>query len=300
MLKATIKNRDTGERVATLDIPSSPSETKYIKFAYLEACANRINRYIAKCFKEQEEGKTEEVKISKLKYAKMIRETIQHYFDLDEKTSKHIVAGDIDAHLENFGQWRNPDMKQIDSFQLYEYLYTVIFKYKPKEVNEERKFRIGNEEFYIPNFVVDEVLKSRRNPRLNVQENIECLIIQDEIRKQIENIGDDEEKVELGGDDLSGWQAKAKLNFFRTIKKISIFCRKKGEELPTDETEFKNWLAERTKIIYNINMEDALDALFFFNSTTLRYETTKSINTILRHRNQEREAEKAVSNFQSV
>jgi len=285
-------------------VPEKTNEIKYIQYSTLEATANRINNYLVKLTTEQEkEAKrtkknVEDVawKFSKLKYIKMIRDCIKDYFGLDMGLVQRIKAGDVETHIDKYREWDLDVVQNINLLGLYEYLFTILFKYKAKQYNRDFTFQIGEDLFVIKGFIVDAVIKKTKNPKLTVQEVCECMIVEENYEKYVFKI-DDEEDKELGGTKLKGYQYKAQLNFVKNLKKIAILSRKVGEDLPLDELEFRDWLDKRYAKMLDIGMENALDCLFFFRQYHERLENSSEYEYYFNNVPLERRANEKIQDY---
>lgn len=286
-LVASLVNESTGEVSGRLEIPTSPAHVLFEKFSTLEATATRINNYIVGVHKKQKKEASKKkvdvedvpFRFKRSRYLGMIREGIKDYFSLDKETVKQIVSGDLDNHMKNYKEWTPGELPKLTLIGLYEYLYTVILKYKPKvfEDGKDHSYIVGEETYVIKAFVRDAVINKVRNPVLNVQEVTEALVIEEEYNKYKKGVTDEELK-ERSGKPIKGYQFKALIDFQKNLKKIAILSRKPEEGLPTDENKFEEWLDNRYKAIAKINMRDALDSLFFLSGITRDLEKIRSIN----------------------
>jgi len=281
-LKASIINQKDGSKIGELILPTEDEHILYADFTVLKATATRVVNYLVGLQKLRDNNK--DWKFSKLKYAKMLRECIRDYFKVSDKVVRQFVLGDIEKHIDERKNWKLKEKPELTLVGLYEYIYVVMFRYKPKVSDNgvDQSFKVGDQEYYIPSFVKDAIIGKTRNPRLTVQEVTEVLVIEDQYNKLKKGVKDDEEKgKDQKGKPTKGYQWKALVDYQKTLRKIAVFCRKKGEEIPTDELEFEKYVDQRYKELAAIKMPDALDALFFLQRISKSYENQKNANGIL-------------------
>jgi len=297
---AKVQDPKTGEIFRKLLLPASAADISFEKREELSGHAARINNYLVSVFKKREkearkmskregkEIKAEDLPLSlyKPKYLKMVREAIFAYFEVQNDKinwTKKVPSGDMEEHLDKFRKWQNGKLT-ISILGLYEYLFTVIFSYEPiaKEDGKNLEFEVNGTTYVIPCFIVDEVLNKKKNPDLTVQENVEVFVVEDYYNKAIKGRNDEEDYKQATGQSIKGYKVKAALSYKKNLKKIAIFCRKKGEELPDDYIAFNKFVDDRIKELASISMQDALNALFFLRNTSEIFRKIQTVNSTLR------------------
>lgn len=281
-LKASIIDRATGNKLGELILPTEPEHISYVDYTVLKATATRVVNYLVGLQKDRDNNK--DWKFSKLKYTKMLRECIRDYFKLDKEVVKKFVVGDLDKHITTRKDWQAKEQPELTLTGLYEYIYVVMFRYKAKvsENGISHKFKVGESTYTIPSFIKDEVIGKTRNPELTVQQVTETLVVEEKYNGYKKKVTDDEIKgKDAKGNPTKGYQWKALVDYQKGLRKIAIFCRKEGEEIPTDELKFEKYVDDNYAALGAITMPDALDALFFLRRISKSLEKAESANGIL-------------------
>ena len=278
MTKVTLINPKTNETLLSLNIPDNSEDVKYMDYEVMSSGVERINNYISSCYKKREElaekrkldPESLPLRYSKARYSKMIRELLCKFYE-DQGLSKYIdniEFGDYDSHLYKVSNSKKSKHVDLTLLGLYEYTFQSVMSYQPivSENGEPLYFSTNNIEWSIPAFTRNAITTNVRTPKLTVQETTECFLIEDQYNKESDL--KDDELYEFGNSSLPGWIGKAQLRFVKNLKKISIFARPKGEQLPLDDDDFQDYVHSHYPMLTNIKMKDALNALFFLTNST--------------------------------
>lgn len=131
-------------------------------------------------------------------------------------------------------------------------------KYAPDVIPASITIEHGGKEFRV---IRDRAARIMSGRTLTVGEAIECQ--------------EYERRANLAKRGASPKEASI-LDFTMTLSQVAILLREPGEQLPSDEEERNQWIAERRNLLRSISLRDVIDLRFFLLAAFVRFMRRKN------------------------
>jgi len=255
-----------GQKV-TLDLPETLEEVLFRRQVSFEMEYEKARLFIS------DKVKTHTLAENRTQYLKYLCSAISEFFEIDLNTIFKIdiknsldIDGELEIsilnkHIKDLAEGELDDMlDQIDGslMNLYSYIVRLTNDYKPvtPRTNEDFIFNYKGEDFIIPHTIRNLYNGKKVLTPVSVQQAVETSQIRMYLNRQFDKKKDENKTAD-------DHQQDANFRLTAALNEISLMALKRGEQLPLDDNELDNFIAERTEYFFDIDSKTTLDILFF-------------------------------------
>ena len=257
MITAKIQ-KTTGETVE-IAIPEHGSEIKLSQALDFNVGCLKLFEFI-RDNAEQFEARKAQYLIEVIKCLNNYFEGIIDIFECDGSLV-NISPEDFDQHIALLADKIDIDSATNTALGIFNLLLKAVREVRPQiEDQWPNKFEYKDSTFIFPEIWKDKIYNTLNFKSISVKQAVEVLQIHNNYVNNVSGLKETDE-------------AHVNSTFSKYLSELAILLVKEGEKIPTDETEFRQFMAERMEFWQDIDLQTAVNIEAWFESY---YEWLKS------------------------